>query len=413
MVQGLFIWLITFLFSYFIINALGQRDRFLDKRFLTILFFYHSLLAITYYLYALFNPSDSRAYYAKVIRDYRGEAWLDFYGTSTTFIEFVGYPFIKFMGFTYESIMVTFSFFGFVGFIFFYVFFKERIKLSHNFFSFSFLTLIFILPNLHFWSSSYGKGSLIFCGFGLFFFAINKPFQRLWALIIGGYIIYMIRPHIFFVILIAIAIAYTFSTKGVLPVYRIIILLAAGITLYYIYDDILTITGLEDESIFEDAFSERADRLTNATSGIDIANYNLAEKMFAFWFRPLFFDAPGFLGLVVSFENLFYLYIFGSLIRPKAIVYLFRADAITKTCLFTFLGVSFALAQISGNLGLAMRQKSQAMILMLFVILKFMDEQRIVQLRRVALRKKIQTRMKPQVSTGKTSDISIKTLDVR
>jgi hypothetical protein len=351
-------------------------------------------------MYALFNPSDSRAYYKKVDLDYRGPDWGSFYGTSTTFIEFFGYPFVKYLGFTYEAVMVVFSFLGFLGFVFFYIFFKERIRLDYKIYSISLFTLIFFLPNLHFWSSSFGKGSLIFCGFGLFFFAINKPLPRFWALITGGYLIYMVRPHIFFVILIAIAVGYTFSTRGVSPFYRIAMLIVAGFVLNYIYQDILTITGLDDESIFASDFSERADRLTNATSGIDIANYSLPEKMFAFWFRPLFFDAPGILGIIVSFENLFYLIIFGYLLQPKALGYLFRADAINKTCLLTFLGVSFALAQISGNLGLAMRQKSQVMILMLFVILKFLDDQRLVELKRIfARKKKTESRLKTELTT--------------
>lgn len=388
MVQGIIIWFVTLLLSYLLVSWLAQQFKFITRRFLIILFAYHSLLAIAYYTYATFNVSDSKAYYRKVIMDHRGPDWGSFYGTSTSFVEFVGYPFIKYMGFTYESAMVIFSFFGFVGFVFFYILFKERIKLSHRFFSIDFLTLIFFLPNLHFWSSSFGKGSLIFCGFGLFFFAISKPGPRLWALITGGYIAYMIRPHIFFIILIAIVLSYMFSTKGISIVYRVLILLSAIFILYYINEDVLRITGLEDESMWDSEFSERAISLTRATSGIDIANYSFPEKMFAFWFRPLFFDAPGVLGIIVSFENLLYLFIFALLFRPKALAYMFRSDAITKTCLLTFFGVSIVLAQISGNLGLAMRQKSQVMILMLFVILKFMDEQKIWKLQRLIARKK-------------------------
>jgi hypothetical protein len=410
MAQGILLWLVTFLLAYFIINSLSARLKFIDRKYLTWLFLYHTLLTIAYYMYALFNPSDSKAYYKKVLLDYRGSDWASFYGTSTTFIEFFGYPFIKYMGFTYESMMVLFSFLGFLGFLFFYVFFKERVKMEHYIFSISFFTLIFFLPNLHFWSSSFGKGSIIFCGFGLFFFALNKPLPRLWALLAGGYIIYMVRPHIFFVILIAIGLGYTFSTKGVSPIYRILILAAAAFILYYIYEDILKITGLEDDSLFEPDFSERADRLTKATSGIDIANYSLPEKMFAFWFRPLFFDAPGLLGIIVSFENVFYLLVFAYLLQPKAIGYLFRADALTKTCLLTFLGVSFALAQISGNLGLAMRQKSQVMILMLFVILKFMDEQKILQVRS-KLSRNNRLKLKTQISGLKSQDSRLKSQD--
>lgn len=397
MIQGIIIWFVTLLLSYLLVSWLTQQFKFITRRFLIILFAYHSLLAIAYYTYATFNVSDSKAYYRKVIMDHRGPDWGSFYGTSTSFVEFVGYPFIKYMGFTYESAMVIFSFFGFVGFVFFYILFKERIKLSHRFFSIDFLTLIFFLPNLHFWSSSFGKGSLIFCGFGLFFFAISKPGPRLWALVTGGYIAYMIRPHIFFIILIAIVLSYMFSTKGISIVYRVLILLSAIFILYYINEDVLRITGLEDESMWDSEFSERAISLTRATSGIDIANYSFPEKMFAFWFRPLFFDAPGVLGIIVSFENLLYLFIFALLFRPKALAYLFRSDAITKTCLLTFFGVSIVLAQISGNLGLAMRQKSQVMILMLFVILKFMDEQKIWKLQRMTARKKANTQLTVEI----------------
>ena len=69
------------------------------------------------------------------------------------------------------------------------------------------------------------------------------------ALLLGGIIIYMIRPHIFFVIMIAVAVSYTFSTKGVAIGYRVAILAAAVFMLFFIYEDILQLTGLEDESI--------------------------------------------------------------------------------------------------------------------------------------------------------------------
>ena len=43
--------------------------------------------------------------------------------------------------------------------------------------------------------------------------------------------------------------------------------------------------------------------------------------------------------------------------------------------MISFLGIAAALAQVCGNLGIAMRQKSQVMILLMFVILKYMDDQ--------------------------------------
>ncbi len=396
MVQGILVWLVTLLLSYFIIGGLQQRNKGLDSKFMTFLFFYHSLLATVYYLYALFNASDSRGYFGRAFNKIRGEEWFDYFGVSTTFIDFISFFFVNYLGFTYEACMATFSWFGFLGFLYFYILFREKIKSSPTLFGFDAVRVVFLLPNLHFWSSSLGKGSLIFLGFGLFFYAISKPGIRIVGLILGGWIIFQIRPHIFYVILIAMGLAYTFSNKGVAIGYRIAILLVAGFLLVYINEDILKLTGLEDESLLDPLLSHRARELTKATSGIDISNYSIPEKLFAFWFRPLFFDAPGALGVIISFENVFYLIFFLRLLQPKAIKFIFSGDVMVKTSLITFLGVSLALAQITGNLGLAMRQKSQVMILMLFVILKFMDDQRIAHFRSVRARKEILKRLRPQ-----------------
>jgi len=46
-----------------------------------------------------------------------------------------------------------------------------------------------------------------------------------------------------------------------------------------------------------------------------------------------------------------------------------------------------------------MRQKSQVMILMLFVILKFLDEQKVAQLRAVWLKRRAQAKMKEMVTS--------------
>ncbi len=382
MAQGIIIWLFTLLLSYLIVGNLSQRYRFFNRRFVTFLFLYHSALALTYYLYALGNPSDSKAYFSKAVVKIYGENWFEYFGTSTRFLDFISFSLVNHLGFTYESCMALFSWLGFLGFVYFYVFFKERLASNVTLFGYGAIAVLFLLPNLHFWSASLGKGAITFWGLGLFFFGISKPGVRWWALLLGSLIIFQIRPHIYYVVLIAVALSYTFSSKGVGMGYRIAILLVAGFLLFFIYDDILKFTGLEDESMFDPFISHRASELTKATSGIDITSYSIPEKLFAFWFRPLFFDAPGMLGIIVSFENLFYLFFFGQLVRKGSLEFLLGSDAIVKTSLLTFLGISFALAQISGNLGLAMRQKSQVMILMLFVIVKFMDERRVARVKK-------------------------------
>ncbi|RUA33969.1 MAG: hypothetical protein DSY77_07535 [Bacteroidetes bacterium] len=331
-----------------------------------------------YYIYSVFNRSDSHFYYEKVTNGFRGPNWFDFYGTSTTFIEWTGYPFINWFGFTYEAMMALFAFFGFLGFIYFFKFFRERIVFRNNLFGFDLLHLFFLLPNLHFWSGSFGKGSFIFLGIGLLFYGLNNIPKRYWVLIIGALITYHIRPHILLVILASSLIGFTFSTKGLGWGVKFAMIIVATVALGFIYQDVLNLVGLETDTLFTEGLNmdHRASELSKATSGLDITTMSLPLQVFTFLFRPLFFDAPGMLGIIVSFENVFLLGIALAFIFKGGILYIIKGDFAVKTAFFSFITVSIALAQISGNLGIAIRQKSQVMILFLFVIIQLYDDKK-------------------------------------
>lgn len=356
-----------------------------DKKiFLKRLFFYHLVLSTTYYLYALFNPSDSITYYSKVNTSVKGDAWFDYYGTSTTFIEWVGFPFIKYLGFNYEAMMALFALFGFIGFLLFYTFFYEKQRTEVKLYGYNLLHLFFLLPNLHFWSASFGKGALIFMGIGLFFYSLNNPLKRWSGLLVGGLIVYHVRPHVMMVILVALLIGFVFSTKGLSLGLKFLMIVLASSALFFIYSDILTLVGIDQGQELTQGLnlSHRASELTKATSGVDITNYSLPLQLFTFLYRPLFFDAPGLLGLIVSFENVFLLLITLYFIFKGGLKYIFISNFLVKTAFFSFIAVSIALAQIAGNLGLAIRQKSQVMLLFLFVILRYLDEKQVKELQK-------------------------------
>jgi hypothetical protein len=378
MLSTIFVFIFLLAFSLWFGQYLHDKNPGTKLGVFRGLILYHITLSLVYYLYTLFNRSDAIFYFIKVDTNFRGESWSDFYGVSTIFIEFVGYPFIKFFGFSFEAMMILFAWFGLLGFFYFYIVLNERLRYRHQFFGYDLLTIILFLPNLHFWSGSFGKGSIIFLGFGLYFYALNKINERWIAGIIGAIIIYHVRPHILFVVMLASAWGFIFSTRGISFTLRFIVILASFGAFYFIKEDVLALTGINEEELFEESttLSHRAYELSKSGSGVDLSGYSLPMKVFTFWFRPLFIDAPGMLGIIVSFENIFYLIIFLKLFRWSFIDFFKQADHVVKASFLTFLGVSFALAQISGNLGIAMRQKSQVMILMMFVILKFMDEQK-------------------------------------
>ncbi len=389
MLQALLLLAFFLLVTAALVPAIVRIHPKIQPRHVYLLFGYHYLLTLVYYLYALSNPSDSKVYYAKVIRDYRGPDWSSFYGTSTTFIEFLGYPFIRFLGFSYESMMVLFSFFGFLGFLVYLIFLYEQLHFRPRIFGLDARLFVLFLPNFHFWSASFGKGSVIFLGIGLVIFSLSRLSSRWLWLGLGMALTYHVRPHIMFVLLASMAMGYILSGAKIPVAQKATVVLLACVGLFFVYEDVMQLTGLDEDFLLNsDSLTERAIDLQRATSGIDISQYSLIEKLLTFLYRPLFFDAPGALGVFVSAENVVYILLTAMLFRRGGWRFIWRADALIKTCLFAFLTVSVALAQISSNLGLAIRQKSQVMMLLLFIVLKFLDVQQGMVLRQHRERKK-------------------------
>lgn len=389
MIYGLIVLLLISAVSLSMIGSVSRKFPFVDRGFLVNMFFYHLLLTLVYYLYATFNPSDSQYYYIKLVNQIRGDSWFNYYSTSTGFIEFLGYPLVQYFSFSYEAVMVLFSFLGFIGCLYLYIFFKENIKFKHTIAGYDMIKVIFLLPNIHFWSSSFGKGSVIFMGIGLFFYSMTRLRSRWMISCIAGIIIYHVRPHIMLVILISSAIGFVFTTKGISMALRVTFLVAVAAAFFFIYKDVLVLVDVSEEQFASGNvdFSGRARELSRATSKVDINSYNLPMKLFTFLYRPLFIDAPGALGIIVSFENIIYLLFTWKVLNASGFRYLLTANFLVKTAFFSFLSVSIALAQVSGNLGLAMRQKSQVMILFLFVVVSFLDRQKLEAYQRATLRK--------------------------
>jgi hypothetical protein len=316
---------------------------------------------------ALNSPSDSLAYYSK---SSQATDWFSLWGTSTTFIEFLAWPFSHLMGLSYFSVMLLFSYFSFIGIIFFYIAAKENARLPAVFKTLTPVELVFLLPNLHYWTSSLGKGSVIVLGMGLFAYGLSRFNRRYLTLIFGAFLVYMVRPHILFTIIVSIMVGLLFTGKAIKSYVKWIVFVLAFIVFIFISDDVAEFTSVEDFNVLNSDFlANRASELSKSGSGVNIQNYGLFMKVFTFLFRPLFFDGAGVMGLIVSVENLIYLYML-------YIIFRFGAPALKswngyfKISLFVFVFASIALAQVTGNLGIAIRQKAQVIPFFFIIYLK-------------------------------------------
>src|SRR5690606_20753540 len=117
-----------------------------------------------------------------------------------------------------------------------------------------------------------------------------------------------------------------------------------------VQDTILGVAGLEgSEDVvgdFTDFSDTRSESLGASGSGVDMSSYPLPVKFFTFWFRPLFFDAPGILGLFTSIENMIYLLLFFKILKKDFIKFIVNSPIAVKMSLVVFLLASFAMTFI-------------------------------------------------------------------
>ncbi len=366
--------LLLYVISLPILGSLNARIRPFRMKTVKNLYWFHMLFALIYYIMTRFSASDSIAYYQRTLDAIDG--WLSIYDTGTPFIDFFAYPFVNYLHFSYEMMMVLFAWLGYWGFIFFYIFFIENVRHKHSLYGIDLITLFIFLPNMHYWTASLGKGSIIFWGIGLAVYGLSKLTSRKMALIAGLLIVYHVRPHVFMFLCAGILVGL-FTGRQRVPLYqKLLVLTGSIIALALLYKEILAFSNLDSENIlesFDQLSSHKSVELAKSGSGIDISGYPLPLKLFTFWFRPLFVDAPGPVGLIVSVENLLYLFLCTKLFNKSFVGFITTSPATVKASLFIFLSTSLAFCGTLSNLGIIIRQKSMVMYFFLFIVIGFLD----------------------------------------
>jgi len=365
--------------TYVLLTALVKKHSFLNKKLLQYVFVYHLLFAVVYYVYATYNPSDSKLYYDVTrLMDFN---WMESLNTTNGIVHFIAYPFVRFLSLSYESVMLIFAWFGYVGFVYAYIFIRENIPMDIKVFKkYDLLTLLLFLPNMHFWTVSLGKGSVIFMGLMLFTYAVKVPKKRLPTLLLGGFLVYMVRPHVMLFVLVGVMGGLLLGKERISGGQKFLIIVASLLFLAAASSSILAVANLENsENVIED-FEEFADSRStglskSAGSGVAMTNYPLPIKLFTFWFRPLFVDSPGALGIFSSIENLVYLLLFAKIMNKRFVRFIKQAPYMVKMAAITFLLTSFAMTFIMSNLGIIMRQKSMVMYFAFFVIYYFLAQE--------------------------------------
>lgn len=387
MIGAIILVILLYLINQPLLKSYKRKFAFFSVTLMNKLYFYHVVFWLIYYTYTLFNRSDSKQYFIR-----SSTSISENLASGTQFIDFVAFPFTNTLGFSFEMTMLLFAWFGYIGFVHFYIFFKENIRSKLHIWGYDVIVILLFLPNMHFWTASLGKGALIFLGLGLFAYAMRYPQKRLFALLLGSYVVYMIRPHMFLFLGVGAVVGYITGQERV-PLYqKILVYVAFAGGIIILWDQILAMANISEEDplgSFEQFATTRARGLSQgAGSAVDLNSYPLPLKLFTFWYRPLFVDSPGALGVFVSFENLLYLILTIRIWDKDFIKFLKKSTSLVKMSLVIFLSASIALSFVMSNLGIAMRQKSTVMYFLFFVIISFMEYKKQKKIDLFQLKKK-------------------------
>jgi len=358
------------LLNLVVFGVISNTNQNINKAYLWTLFIIHMCLSLVYFIYAGITTSDSIAYY-KVSSN--SQDWFGFFQTGSPFIRFLAWPFSNLMQLSYYAVMLLFSYFGFLGILVLYAAAKENIRLQKKIYNLTSLEWIFLLPNIHFWSASLGKGSIMILGIGLFIYGLSRFNYRIIYILFGAFIIYFTRPHILFTSIVGILTALLLTRSGINKGIKFFLIIVAFVAIYNLTDKVLEFTDTDNLNILNSSsIAHKAQELSKSTSGVDLSDYNPVAKILTFWYRPLFFDAPGLMGVLVSFENILLIFFSFTIIRVIVLKWKYF-NGWFLICGFAFLFGSFALAQVSGNLGIALRQKAQLMPLFYIVYAKCIE----------------------------------------
>ena len=340
-----------------------------------LLFAYHFLfMLIAYKLRVDRGVSDANLYWGKNF-DVNQYLWLDFANYGTNFILFINYPFIKFgLPFWFGFLMYgTIGFFGIRKFMdwTFLVFGK---KLEYR--GFNLLYLVFLLPNLHFWTASLGKEALIFWGIASVFYSMASQNYKNFSFVAGSLVVLIIRPHVALMLLAAITLIVFFNGKYSLKkritffAFALVILLMLTYMVFQLSN--IRYWNWERISYFND-YSILSFR--NSGAYVPMLEYNYFYKLFAFNFRPLFFDSNTIWAFFASIENCLVLMLHG--IALFFAVMLYTKVNFTQwmkiVFLFTFIAC-ILYVQRYANLGIFMRTKMMFQPFMMIALLSIIKQ---------------------------------------
>ncbi len=337
----------------------------------SILYLWHSLFSIIYYIYSYTARIDTQSYYRGAKDGFL--EWRLGNESGAIIIENITSLLIRLFNFSYFN---TFLFFHFIGFLGIIVFIKNIYEININNKNNLIIFLILLLPSMHFWTNGIGKDPLTFLFTNLFIYSWLKIYNRSLLLITSIIFMFFIRPYIGVAMISCSFMSILFSKNFEIKT-KIIIFFVLTLPALILIKSVIDRIGFGGIFQFEtltfnlNVFVEYMERRNFVTSLSDTSYVNnYFNPLLNYYFKPNIFDINNIFSLIIAFENLFiFIILIISILNIPFSIKFGNFKFFNFPIFFYFIFTSIILSYSVSNYGLAMRQKWMLMPILLLIII--------------------------------------------
>lgn len=356
---------IIFFLGIFATILVSRKFGAKDRRALS-LYLWHSLFTLVYYWFTINVGADASVYYEKALR---GDT--DFMPGTNFIVYFVS----ALTNYLHLNMIGCFFIFNLIGSLGLIILDSIIHSLVHNQRKLLRIiaTLVIFLPSISFWSSGIGKDPISFLGVVLALWSALDLKKRTTSLIIAVILLFLVRPHIAGIMIIALSLSLFFDKRVNIIMKALLGFITIAISSLLV-PYALNYAGVSSNSADDIAafIESREDVYSNTDSGVTLSELNFPMKLFTYMFRPLIFEARSITQIFSALDNLIllYLFIFGGykLIKTKNITSQENRKFMWAYAIITWV----ILALTTGNLGIAVRQKIMVLPFLLFLLISVM-----------------------------------------
>jgi len=334
--------ILLFALTLFIFTILARKNNITDK-FSFLIFLYHSLFCVFFYIFTFFYISDASTYYYYSLFDYDCDYLKNRFGYYNTLF-FVNI--LVELGLNYFNNFIIFNFIGSIGILYLYLALKTLTKNNSH----KIVYLFIFFPSLHFWSSAIGKDAIIFCFLSILFYLIlNK--KKYFLILFFITLIFLIRPYIAIIIILSLIFHLLFTKNVSIPFKSLIVSLFLVIIIFFnrnitnlvYFDENFSLEGLINYINTRRYYSS-----LNSFNELNI--FNAFIDTILFLFKPISINLQSKFIIISSIENILLLtisfYIF-SKIRIKSFYHFFKSDYMFFYCYFVLTLIPIAITTLN------------------------------------------------------------------